>query len=121
MLFFLHTNIVCFKIFDQDKDALLSPAELLGMVAVMKSVLVETLSDNPKEEIIAILTKDDDIIVGEILSSALASAVNSNSKSDGITLEEYLVWSLSNPLPEVFLTLIYQVSRKPKLTKFTEI
>ncbi len=93
--------LVCFKIFDQDKDALLSHAELEKMVNVMKSVLIENLSDNPKDEIITVLTKDDIIIVNELLETA--------TSSNGITLEEYLVWSLSNPLPEVFLTLIYQV------------
>jgi len=71
------------------------------MVAVMKSVLVENLPDNPKEDVIFVLTKDDKSIVEGMIQSATSTT--------GMTLEEYLVWSLSNPLPEVFLTLIYQV------------
>jgi hypothetical protein len=92
---------VCFKIFDQDKDALLSRTELEKMVAVMKFVLVENLADNPKDDVIAVLTREDVFIVDDILKCATSIG--------GLTLEEYLVWSLSNPLPEVFLTLIYQV------------
>lgn len=67
----------------------------------MKSVLRENLPENPKEDLIIVLTKDDRLIVEELLKSAISL--------NGITLEEYLVWSLSSPLPEVFLTLIYQV------------
>jgi hypothetical protein len=71
------------------------------MVSVMKSVLVENLPENPKDDLILVLTKDDRIIVDEMIKSATSII--------GMILEEYLVWSLSNPLPEVFLTLIYQV------------
>lgn len=80
---------------------MLSHAELAKMVTVMKSVLIENLSDNPKDEVVAVLTKENGLIISEILETATSSV--------GIALEEYLVWSLSNPLPEVFLTLIYQV------------
>lgn len=118
-----------FKIFDGDKDGLLSVKELEGMVAVMKSVLLESYNqsqgqshrshygsqslhsspDQMREDVISILTKEDGQIVQEILKSA--TTTDTSNGRGGISLEEYLVWSLSNPLPEVFLTLIYQVRR----------
>lgn len=106
----------CFKIFDLDKDGLLSLSEVEKMICVMKSVLMETLSDtNPKDEIVAAVTKDNAVYLEEIKSNAIggmdSSSNNANTAGGGgmMTLEEYLVWSLSNPLPEQFLTLIYQV------------
>ncbi|CAG7722265.1 unnamed protein product [Allacma fusca] len=90
----------CFKIFDQDKDGLLSPVEQKNMISIMKSVLLDNLSDTPKDEILMVVTRNDEDLVSDLVQSA--NDVN-------ITLEEYLVWSLSNPLPEKFLVLIYQV------------
>ncbi|CAL8129565.1 unnamed protein product [Orchesella dallaii] len=91
----------CFKIFDLDKDGLLSLEEVEQMIGVLKSVLRETMSDNAKDDILAAVLKDDFIYMNEIKNTIVSQS--------GMTLEEYLVWSLSNPLPEQFLTLIYQV------------
>lgn len=91
--------------FDQDKDGLLNKEELRKMLSVMKLVLEEnTMNDGDKEDILScVLSIDDESLVQEVLSQ-------SSSPMEGMTLEEYLVWSLSNPLPEQFLLLIYQVS-----------
>lgn len=66
----------------------------------MKSVMIDNLSDSPKDEVLMIVTKEDEDLVNELCQCA--NDVN-------VTLEEYLVWSLSNPLPEKFLILLYQV------------
>jgi len=95
--------VVCFKIFDLDKDGLLSLEEVEKMIRVMKSVLLETLPDNKKDEVVAAIFRDDCTYLNEIK--------NTVASPSGMTLEEYLVWSLSNPpLPDQFLTLIYQVN-----------
>lgn len=99
----------CFKVFDQDKDGLLSLVEVEKMICVMKSVLMETMSEtNPKDEIVLAVTKDNAVYIEEITNNA-NNGISGGGDNSGMTLEEYLVWSLSNPLPEQFLTLIYQV------------
>ena len=87
--------------FDHDKDGLLSIEEVQRMVSVMKLVMQDNLTDSPSEDVIMILTRDDEQIVEDIFMSAVSG--------EGMTLEEYLVWSLSNRLPEQFLALVYQV------------
>lgn len=100
---------VCFKIFDQDKDGLLSLSEVRHMIKVMKLVMQENLSDSPSDDVILMLTKDDEEILEEVFTIAVSG--------EGLSLEEYLVWSLSNRLPEQFLALIYQV-KIPYLSLF---
>lgn len=77
------------------------------MIEVMKSVMMEALTDtNPKEEFISAINKSTSSYIDEMRS---IPGISERANGGIMTLEEYLVWSLSNPLPEQFLTLIYQV------------
>jgi len=103
LISFIWKCLVCFKIFDQDKDGLLSRADVFHMVQVMKSVMQENLSEPPSDHVILCLTKEDAVFVDEIFEKV---------KGESMTLVEYLQFSLSSQLSEQFLTLIYQVSLK---------
>lgn len=92
--------VVCFKIFDEDKDGVLSRTEVTQMVAVMKLVMHENLPDNPTDEVVFTLIKEDSKIVDDIFEKLRGSTM---------TVVEYLEWSLTSQLPEQFLALIYQV------------
>jgi len=70
------------------------------MVYVMKSVVRENLPETPTEEVTFSLMKQDSEIVEEIFQKV---------RGEAMTVVEYLEWSLTNPFPEQFLALIYQV------------
>ncbi|XP_064618756.1 ubiquitin carboxyl-terminal hydrolase 32-like [Lineus longissimus] len=92
----------CFKIFDQDRDSLLSKSELVDMVVALLAVRKDNKSDE-ELEYDNFQDTDPTVIVTEILDAY-------DSDKDGkITLEEYLVWTVNHPLPENFVNLLFQV------------
>lgn len=95
-----------FKVFDLDRDGVLSVEEVEGMVSVMRGVLEESLEcggggggGSGRRGGGSVIEVEEGRILEELLGGS----------GGGLSLEEYLVWSLRNPLPEVFLNLLYQV------------
>jgi len=43
-------------------------------------------------------------------TSAILSDIQTYASGDGLTTEEYLMWTVNNPLPVDFLNLLFQVS-----------
>jgi len=43
-------------------------------------------------------------------TSAILADIRTYASGDGLTTEEYLMWTVNNPLPVDFLNLLFQVS-----------
>lgn len=92
----------CFKVFDGDRDGILSPDELKHMVKMLLFVRDESRS---KDE-----SKNSDELDEESQISAIISDIRKNyASTEGLTLEEYLMWTVKNNLSSHFLNLLFQV------------
>ncbi|XP_039299269.1 ubiquitin carboxyl-terminal hydrolase 32 isoform X1 [Nilaparvata lugens] len=81
----------CFKVFDVDRDGHLSEDEMKHMIDVMLFVRYKSKA---KKEFVPTLMKE----------------LNNYAGSDkGLTVEEYLMWTVDNQLPMDFLNLLFQV------------
>ncbi|XP_046386606.1 ubiquitin carboxyl-terminal hydrolase 32 isoform X1 [Ischnura elegans] len=92
----------CFKVFDGDRDGVLNESELRHMANVLLFVRRENRS--AKE-----LAEDQ---YGSLDTDAVIAEIRRNSQSssqDGLTQEEYLMWTVGNSLPLDFLNLLFQV------------
>ncbi|XP_034237598.1 ubiquitin carboxyl-terminal hydrolase 32 isoform X2 [Thrips palmi] len=88
----------CFKVFDSDRDGILSPGELQHMVDVLLFVCQESRS------------KDDIKGKNEFGDpSSIISEIKKYASGEGLTLEEYLMWTVDNSLSSHFLNLLFQV------------
>ncbi|XP_042821379.1 ubiquitin carboxyl-terminal hydrolase 32 isoform X1 [Panthera tigris] len=88
----------CFKVFDVDRDGVLSRVELRDMVVA----LLEVWKDNRTDDIPELHTDLSDIVEG-ILNA------HDTTKMGHLTLEDYQIWSVKNVLANEFLNLLFQV------------
>ncbi|CAM5164706.1 unnamed protein product [Eretmochelys imbricata] len=88
----------CFKVFDVDRDGVLSRTELKEMVVA----LLEVWKDNRTDEILE-LGMNLSEIVEDILD------VHDTTKLGHLTLEDYQIWSVKSALANEFLNLLFQV------------
>lgn len=91
----------CFKVFDSDHDGYLSPSEMQHMVQVMLFIKDGNNVQNDGSLI------DSTINVESAIIKELSCHATSSDK--GLTVEEYLMWTVDNPLPMHFLNLLFQV------------
>lgn len=88
----------CFKVFDVDRDGVLSRDELHEMVVA----LLEVWKDNRTDTIPELHSSVSDI-VEEILK------MHDTTKLGHLTLEDYQIWSVKSALASEFLNLLFQV------------
>ncbi|KAG7279753.1 hypothetical protein CRUP_021369 [Coryphaenoides rupestris] len=88
----------CFKVFDVDRDGVLSRGELHEMVVA----LLEVWKDNRTDNIPELHSSVSDIVEG-ILTT------HDNTKQGHLTLEDYQIWSVKSSLANEFLNLLFQV------------
>ncbi|XP_071551468.1 ubiquitin carboxyl-terminal hydrolase 32 isoform X3 [Panulirus ornatus] len=91
----------CFKIFDRDRDGRLSNDELTAMVQALL-----LLRDEEQEE--------DDVCLGvspECVQRLVKELLENHDPNNSgfVTQEEYLMWTLHNPLSTALLDIIFQV------------
>ncbi|XP_032071684.1 ubiquitin carboxyl-terminal hydrolase 32 isoform X2 [Thamnophis elegans] len=88
----------CFKVFDVDRDGVLSKVELEEMVVALLEVWKDNRIDNIPE-----LHMNLPDIVEDILKS------HDTTKLGHLTLEDYQIWSVKSALANEFLNLLFQV------------
>ncbi|NWR84679.1 UBP32 hydrolase, partial [Furnarius figulus] len=88
----------CFKVFDVDRDGVLSRTELKDMVVA----LLEVWKDNRTDKI-----PELDMGLAEIVEDILHT--HDNTKLGHLTLEDYQIWSVKSALANEFLNLLFQV------------
>ncbi|NWU79291.1 UBP32 hydrolase, partial [Onychorhynchus coronatus] len=88
----------CFKVFDVDRDGVLSRVELRDMVVA----LLEVWKDNRTDKI-----PELDMGLSEIVEDILHT--HDNTKLGHLTLEDYQIWSVKSSLANEFLNLLFQV------------
>ncbi|KAJ6653692.1 hypothetical protein lerEdw1_008818 [Lerista edwardsae] len=88
----------CFKVFDIDRDGVLSRVELEEMVVA----LLEVWKDNRTDDIPELHMKLPDI-VEDVLNA------HDTTKLGHLTLEDYQIWSVKSALANEFLNLLFQV------------
>uniref|UniRef100_A0A7N6BGZ7 Ubiquitin carboxyl-terminal hydrolase 32 n=1 Tax=Anabas testudineus TaxID=64144 RepID=A0A7N6BGZ7_ANATE len=88
----------CFKVFDVDRDGVLSRDELHEMVVA----LLEVWKDNRTDTLPELHSSVSDI-VEEILK------MHDTTKLGHLTLEDYQIWSVKSALANEFLNLLFQV------------
>ncbi|PIK33739.1 putative ubiquitin carboxyl-terminal hydrolase 32 [Apostichopus japonicus] len=92
----------CFKIFDSDRDGLLSRNEVEEMCKSLLSVRRESRV-NQEIDLEDVESLDPVAIAGDILAS------HDEDKDGFITAEEFQVWAVKNSLPDEFSKLLFQV------------
>ncbi|XP_062448640.1 ubiquitin carboxyl-terminal hydrolase 32 [Rhea pennata] len=88
----------CFKVFDIDRDGVLSRTELKEMVVALLEVWKDNRTDKIPE-----LDMDLSEIVEDILN------MRDTTKIGHLTLEDYQIWSVKSALANEFLNLLFQV------------
>ncbi|NXL48988.1 UBP32 hydrolase, partial [Podilymbus podiceps] len=88
----------CFKVFDIDRDGVLSRTELKEMVVA----LLEVWKDNRTDKI-----PELDMDLSEIVEDILK--MHDTTKLGHLTLEDYQIWSVKSALANEFLNLLFQV------------
>ncbi|XP_019401204.1 PREDICTED: ubiquitin carboxyl-terminal hydrolase 32 isoform X3 [Crocodylus porosus] len=88
----------CFKVFDVDRDGVLSRTELKEMVVALLEVWKDNRTDKIPE-----LNKDLSEIVEDVLNA------HDTTKIGHLTLEDYQIWSVKSALANEFLNLLFQV------------
>uniref|UniRef100_A0ABM5ENA4 ubiquitinyl hydrolase 1 n=1 Tax=Pogona vitticeps TaxID=103695 RepID=A0ABM5ENA4_9SAUR len=88
----------CFKVFDIDRDGVLSRGELEEMMIA----LLEVWKDNRTDDIPELHTNPPDI-VEDVLKA------HDTTKLGHLTLEDYQIWSVKSALANEFLNLLFQV------------
>ncbi|XP_045580825.1 ubiquitin carboxyl-terminal hydrolase 32 isoform X5 [Salmo salar] len=89
----------CFKVFDVDRDGVLSRDEIHEMVVA----LLEVWKDNRTHTLPELLTNVSDIVEGIL-------KMHDTTKLGHLTLEDYQIWSVTSALANEFLNLLFQVS-----------
>ncbi|XP_068086711.1 ubiquitin carboxyl-terminal hydrolase 32 [Anabrus simplex] len=90
----------CFKVFDSDRDGILTEEELRHMI----DVLLYVRHENKTAEELGIDP------YGQVDTNAIMADIRKHATSEeGLTTEEYLMWTVDNPLPMDFLNLLFQV------------
>uniref|UniRef100_A0AAV2J1G7 Ubiquitin carboxyl-terminal hydrolase 32 n=1 Tax=Knipowitschia caucasica TaxID=637954 RepID=A0AAV2J1G7_KNICA len=88
----------CFKVFDVDRDGVLSRDELHEMVVA----LLEVWRDNRTDSLPELQSS-----VSDIVESILK--MHDTTKMGHLTLEDYQIWSVKSALANEFLNLLFQV------------
>ncbi|KAI5098892.1 ubiquitin carboxyl-terminal hydrolase 32 isoform X2 [Silurus meridionalis] len=88
----------CFKVFDVDRDGVLSRDELHKMVVALLEVWKDNRTDTLPE-----LESNISDIVEEILT------MHDTTKQGHLSLEDYQIWSVKSALASEFLNLLFQV------------
>ncbi|XP_074869930.1 ubiquitin carboxyl-terminal hydrolase 32 isoform X2 [Carettochelys insculpta] len=88
----------CFKVFDVDRDGVLSRTELKEMVVA----LLEVWKDNRTDKIPELVMN-----LSEIVEHILDA--HDTTKLGHLTLEDYQIWSVKSALANEFLNLLFQV------------
>ncbi|XP_041949811.1 ubiquitin carboxyl-terminal hydrolase 32-like isoform X1 [Alosa sapidissima] len=88
----------CFKVFDVDRDGVLSREEIREMVAALLEVWKDNRTDSIPELNISVTD-----IVEDILKT------HDTTKQGHLTLEDYQIWSVQSALADEFLNLLFQV------------
>ncbi|XP_077167339.1 ubiquitin carboxyl-terminal hydrolase 32 isoform X2 [Paroedura picta] len=88
----------CFKVFDVDRDGVLSRVELKEMVVALLEVWKDNRTDDIPE-----LHMDPPDIVESVLKT------HDTTKLGHLTLEDYQIWSVKSALANEFLNLLFQV------------
>uniref|UniRef100_A0A8C4EFD5 Ubiquitin carboxyl-terminal hydrolase 32 n=1 Tax=Dicentrarchus labrax TaxID=13489 RepID=A0A8C4EFD5_DICLA len=89
----------CFKVFDVDRDGILSRDELHEMVVA----LLEVWKDNRTDTLPELQSSVSDIVEGIL-------KMHDTTKLGHLTLEDYQIWSVKSALANEFLNLLFQVS-----------
>ncbi|KAG8195379.1 hypothetical protein JTE90_001395 [Oedothorax gibbosus] len=92
----------CFKIFDQDRDGILSEAEVRHMVSALLFVKNENKS-LIKNEIVPMSVSEVTDIAKEIMAN------HDPNQAGALTLDEYLFWTVGSNLSMEFLNILFQV------------
>lgn len=88
----------CFKVFDVDRDGVLSRDELHEMVVA----LLEVWKDNRTDTLPELQRSVSDIVEGIL-------KMHDTTKLGHLTLEDYQIWSVKSALANEFLNLLFQV------------
>ncbi|XP_051966292.1 ubiquitin carboxyl-terminal hydrolase 32-like isoform X2 [Xyrauchen texanus] len=88
----------CFKVFDVDRDGVLSRGEIHEMVVA----LLEVWKDNRTDTL-----PEFDSSVSDIVEDILK--MHDTTKQGHLTLEDYQIWSVKSALANEFLNLLFQV------------
>ncbi|XP_072273184.1 ubiquitin carboxyl-terminal hydrolase 32 isoform X1 [Pyxicephalus adspersus] len=88
----------CFKVFDVDRDGVLSRTELEDMVLA----LLEVWKDNRTDAV-----PELNLNLSDIIDNILKT--HDTTKSGHLTLEDYQIWSVKSALANEFLNLLFQV------------
>ncbi|XP_030008194.1 ubiquitin carboxyl-terminal hydrolase 32-like [Sphaeramia orbicularis] len=88
----------CFKVFDVDRDGVLSRDELHEMVVA----LLEVWKDNRTDTLPELQSSVSDIVEGIL-------KMHDTTKLGHLTLEDYQIWSVKSALANEFLNLLFQV------------
>uniref|UniRef100_A0A8C9Y4V9 Ubiquitin carboxyl-terminal hydrolase 32 n=1 Tax=Sander lucioperca TaxID=283035 RepID=A0A8C9Y4V9_SANLU len=88
----------CFKVFDVDRDGVLSRDELHEMVVA----LLEVWKDNRTDTLPELHSSVSDIVEGIL-------RMHDTTKLGHLTLEDYQIWSVKSALANEFLNLLFQV------------
>ncbi|KAM4627447.1 ubiquitin carboxyl-terminal hydrolase 32 isoform 1-T1 [Polymixia lowei] len=88
----------CFKVFDVDRDGVLSRDELHEMVVA----LLEVWKDNRTDNLPELHSNMSDIVEGIL-------KMHDTTKLGHLTLEDYQIWSVKSALATEFLNLLFQV------------
>uniref|UniRef100_A0AAY4DKM1 Ubiquitin carboxyl-terminal hydrolase 32 n=1 Tax=Denticeps clupeoides TaxID=299321 RepID=A0AAY4DKM1_9TELE len=88
----------CFKVFDVDRDGVLSRQEIQEMVVA----LLEVWKDNRTDALPELLANVSDIVEGIL-------KMHDTTKLGHLTLEDYQIWSVKSALANEFLNLLFQV------------
>ncbi|XP_066551638.1 ubiquitin carboxyl-terminal hydrolase 32 isoform X2 [Amia ocellicauda] len=88
----------CFKVFDVDRDGVLSRSEIEEMVVALLEVWKDNRTDTLPE-----LHSDVSDIVDDVLK------LHDTTKLGHLTLEDYQIWSVKSALANEFLNLLFQV------------
>ncbi|XP_051534431.1 ubiquitin carboxyl-terminal hydrolase 32-like isoform X1 [Myxocyprinus asiaticus] len=88
----------CFKVFDVDRDGVLSRDEIHEMVVA----LLEVWKDNRTDTL-----PEFDSSVSDIVEDILK--MHDTTKQGHLTLEDYQIWSVKSALANEFLNLLFQV------------
>ncbi|XP_054718622.1 ubiquitin carboxyl-terminal hydrolase 32-like [Uloborus diversus] len=93
----------CFKIFDQDRDGILSEIEVKHMVSALLFVQNENKNDAQKETVTLLSMSEVTEVAKELMSN------HDPTQPGALTLDEYLFWTIGNTLPLEFLNVLFQV------------
>uniref|UniRef100_H2ZLM8 Ubiquitin carboxyl-terminal hydrolase 32 n=1 Tax=Ciona savignyi TaxID=51511 RepID=H2ZLM8_CIOSA len=97
----------CYKMFDSDQDGKLNSNEIKAMaVSLLQVHKVNALKGSVASKKLEEETLENSDAVSEIVSHVLC---NSNTAKGEITLEEYQLWSLDDPLPISLLNIVVEI------------